>query len=240
VDRGMSSLGGHGLLEKFVFSMEGSVMEKSRRFYYFVNSEWGINDLELHRIKVARIEDANDPFELFPFKTQNNNITSANDEMKASINRGHGFICLSGGWDNPVIWSHYADRHKGMCFGFELQNLEYRHVDYIKNRIEYSEKKHGKFEIFAGILLFTKYEYWTYENEFRILIILDNMVHENGLYFHPINSDLCLKEIILGQRFSRSWESMKQLITRTDPKIQLIKAKLDDLEYKIVPDPRYS
>ncbi len=41
----------------------------------------------------------------------------------------HGVFSLSGTHDNTLLWSHYADSHKGFCVGFDRDELQ----NYLKN-----------------------------------------------------------------------------------------------------------
>jgi len=55
--------------------------------------------------------------------------------LKETLANTRGFICLSGTWKEPLLWSHYADRHRGMCLGFEINGEEkFRRVTYSADR----------------------------------------------------------------------------------------------------------
>jgi len=41
------------------------------------------------------------------------------DDFLAPRLAGFGIFCLSGKNDHILMWSHYADSHKGICFGFK-------------------------------------------------------------------------------------------------------------------------
>jgi len=34
-----------------------------------------------------------------------------------------GLLCFSRNWHNPVLWSHYADKHRGICPGFDADDV---------------------------------------------------------------------------------------------------------------------
>lgn len=44
-----------------------------------------------------------------------------------------GVLCLSEAWDNPLLWSHYGDQHKGICIEYDISDTRLdllRRVDY--------------------------------------------------------------------------------------------------------------
>lgn len=43
-------------------------------------------------------------------------------------------LCFSRNWRNPVQWSHYADRHRGLCLGFDVADELIRPVIYRRHR----------------------------------------------------------------------------------------------------------
>jgi hypothetical protein len=41
-------------------------------------------------------------------------------------------LCFSRDWHNPVQWSHYADKHRGICLGFDVPDSLLVPVQYTK------------------------------------------------------------------------------------------------------------
>ena len=106
------------------------------RVYHFVNEEFGLQDLQLQRIKIAKFLELNDPFELFSpcFADSDTRLTWRN--IAFEIADTLGIICFSKDWHNPVQWSHYADRHRGFCMGFDIPDELLNHVQYKAKRSE--------------------------------------------------------------------------------------------------------
>jgi Protein of unknown function (DUF2971) len=86
-----------------------------------------------------------------------------------------GVSCFSQNEDNFLMWSHYADKHKGICLKFEM------HKDpnffTIPVKVDYPEK-YPQFDYFSlrkteyGLVQFlvgTKSADWSSENEIRIV-----------------------------------------------------------------------
>jgi hypothetical protein len=97
-------------------------------------------------------------------------------------------LCVSEKCDNVVMWSHYADSHKGVVFKLrcidEIDNtlLAARKVDYGKEFItfpgpdEYAKHCTGEepidLEALAWDICYRKHEDWAYEKEWRVIIPL--------------------------------------------------------------------
>lgn len=105
------------------------------------------------------------------------------DEAKSKM----GITCFSKSPYNTLMWSHYADKHYGICLGFAFnQNqgdrviqLAVRYANEIQPRNYFKETQ---FSIFNWI--FTKSAVWEYEKEVRRVYINNNGLikfHENEL-----------------------------------------------------------
>ncbi len=91
-------------------------------------------------------------------------------------------FCVSERHDNVVMWSHYADGHRGVVFKLrcvdDIDNclLAARKVTYLKSFIPfppmYAEHLAGEepidFEELVWQMAFAKHEHWSYENEWRV------------------------------------------------------------------------
>ena len=60
----------------------------------------------------------NDPFELFSVDLSNEEFARAFFTMAEDMSEKFGFLCFSKDASNPVLWSHYGERHQGMCLVF--------------------------------------------------------------------------------------------------------------------------
>lgn len=105
-------------------------------------------------------------------------ITGQND-TRLDANR---FLCLFQPTDNSMpddllLWSHYADGHRGICLQFDkailLANYLCKPVTYTTNLPSFEEYAAADGESFAELVVFRKAKQWEYENEWRILIPAD-------------------------------------------------------------------
>jgi len=112
-----------------------------------------------------------------------------------------GLLCFSRNWDNLLLWSHYAASHAGICLGFDIPDDVFVanaiDVRYQPNLLKIRDPKDLNPD-FAKRLLCTKHESWSYEQEVRFLVGLNDPADESGLHWYQFGSDLQLREVIIG------------------------------------------
>jgi hypothetical protein len=174
------------------------------RVYHLLSAENALSDIALHRIRISRYADLNDPFELFAANVAHPQVRDAMRRLKEELNLTKGLLCFSRLFENPVLWSHYASKHRGMCLGFDIRDDLALSIQYSdgKERIPLEFKEgdpaKGFTQQFVDRLLTTKYEHWRYEDEVRTLVQLDASTAEDGSYFYSFSDDLVLREVVLG------------------------------------------
>ncbi|MGA3014481.1 MAG: DUF2971 domain-containing protein [Bacteroidales bacterium] len=117
----------------------------------------------------------------------------------------YGVLSLSKRWDSILMWSHYADKHRGYCIGFYEEKL-YKLGDLQRGglvnyepensfpSIDPMEKDDDKKVVIATQL---KSFDWQYEEEYRFFKSFHNQTptdEERKLYFN----DDCIAEVIIG------------------------------------------
>lgn len=212
-----------------------------RRVYHLTTAEYAINDIGLGRMKIARFRELNDPFELGAL-----NYIEWRDHKKAVVdfqkttNETIGLLCFSGDWTSPVLWSHYADKHRGICLGFNLTLARAQRVRYEAERIGIARLSQGVSidEALESLLLCTKFKEWEYEEEWRVILPLEGQTQEGHLHFHSFDIDLELAEVILGPLCNHSLSEVRRLVEAHYPKAITFKGRLASKHFKIVPDER--
>ncbi|HMD75822.1 MAG TPA: DUF2971 domain-containing protein [Terracidiphilus sp.] len=215
------------------------------RVYFFVESEWAVKNICKQRLKVCRFFDLNDPFELLGGGLVDKDLRKKVKGWAKKLNERHGLLCFSTSWKNPLMWSHYGDRHKGMCLGFDVQDSILKKIIYTRRRIPLAKWKNvggaDPPKELEDSLFVTKYAAWRYENEQRMVIPLDKLTKEGDLYFMPFDGTLKLVEIIAGHRCCVKWKSKieravkayeKRNVLLAKPK--LIKARLAFKKFEVV------
>ena len=141
------------------------------RVYHFLSAKHALENISKGRIKIAQFQDLNDPFELLGPDLSDKPMRRVFIEFNDDIAQRFGTLCFSRTKKNPVLWSHYADKHRGVCLGFDIPDDRLREVKYTSNRLEFKSKKDltdGKVLEFLS----TKYKGWAYEEEIRCFFSL--------------------------------------------------------------------
>ena len=124
-----------------------------------------------------------------------------------------GLICFSSARNKLLMWSHYADRHKGLVIGFDTKCLAEKWKnkdDFMK--VEYKQKRmhilfsdiHSNEEAKAKELIKNKFKGWKYESEFRVIINLSECLPKKyvprlkeDIYLIPFDK-FAIKKVIFG------------------------------------------
>jgi len=212
-----------------------------KRVFYLTTAHFAVNDVALRRVKIARFSDLNDPFELLGVDRSDLDDRATVLKKTREINAQTGLICFSKSWENPVLWGHYAERHAGMCLGFDVRGSQLNDVVYEDSlRSVGKDTRTGAPKITnADIeqLKKTKFKDWEYERETRIFVDLSALANESGKYFFPFSSEFALREIILGPRCEISIKAVRRL---AGSEIVVRKARLAFRSFKVVVDKKGS
>ena len=154
-------------------------------------------------------------------KKLDEDLAKADLELGKSIDRQYrvGSICMD--YKNRLMWSHYADGHKGFCIEYDFnqecdasKELLILPIVYSKERMKFpwnvvlaANKEDEKVKMEAAqtmmLSLLTKDEVWSYENEWRV--IASNASGVENVKMPPISciyiGALCSnknKEILIG------------------------------------------
>lgn len=165
------------------------------RVYHFVRPEHGIENIAKRRVKLATIKDLNDPFELLWLTSKDRAIRSAIRKTKAHLSKIAGLLCFAPDWTNPVMWGHYADRHRGLCLGFDVPDQYLMTVEYVSARQELTLSTERAIK---DMSIRTKFDHWSYEREIRLFEDIREIPPEKGLFFKPFSEELLLREVIIG------------------------------------------
>jgi len=136
------------------------------------------------------------------------------DRIK-EVTNSKGVFCCSESAINVLMWSHYADAHKGVCLKFNIS----KDIDLFEHthKVKYYWK-YPKFDFFKendlANRLFAKSKHWKYEKEIRTIKM------KSGLY--KFNKE-CLKEVIFGKNTEK-----KDIETIR----KIVKSKYKDVKFK--------
>jgi|HubBroStandDraft_1064217.scaffolds.fasta_scaffold26044_2 hypothetical protein len=205
------------------------------RAYKFLNSHFGLKSLYERRLKLSRLDELNDPFELTPFDLTNPNVREPFLKTKADLGADRGMLCFSASWCDPVIWAHYSDRHEGLCLGFEIpemkgepENDESHHVCYVPKPLQFPLNFENLLEAerlaIVQQILFTKYKSWNYEQEIRLWAPLQN--EENGTHYFEFDEEkLRLVQVIIGAKSKFTKAAINRALGTLAGKVNVIRAQ---------------
>jgi hypothetical protein len=181
-----------------------------RRVYFFVETKWGVDNIRRERLKVCRFFDLNDPFELIAADQRDKALRKKLKEWAKKLNEAEGLLCFTRSWQNPLMWSHYGDRHRGICLGFDVGEHILKPINYEPERLSLGRWSEAGFADLPTdlryALLTTKFERWAYEEERRVILPLRDLLQEGPLFFKRFDDDLKLVEVIAGARCCVGWK----------------------------------
>ena len=145
-----------------------------------------------------------------------------------------GLLCLTKNPDNILMWSHYADCHRGCCLEFSTAESVFkmaRLVEYPKIYPNYRflDCMNDR-ELFYKLTFFTKSNLWEYEQEWRVLF---DERHEKGAGLYKFENK-ALTGIIFGWNMAREHkELLGQLVSKRNPPVQLYQAHPYKREFRM-------
>ena len=126
-----------------------------------------------------------------------------------------GICCFGTAGDNILMWSHYRDEHRGVCFKFDrlADPVTYQDLFEVYYRKEYPRVKllaNGNQSVIDYFS--TKSEIWSYEKEWRLF----SRTGPGLVYFKKES----LTEILFGCRAAPQAMAAMAKLVRLDPELQ--------------------
>jgi len=192
-----------------------------------MRAENALKSIDTGAFKVGRLLEFNDPFE---WQSGVKNLIPEGEEIARrqmhsfveEMNDKFGVLCFSATSSEPVLWSHYADNHRGVAFEFSYLEKSESLI-----KIEYSDDRPtvdanrlnnpiGLDDYLLPILnrlICWKSSGWRYEQEMRSFTHLNNCRLIGEHYFQDIPRDN-LTRIILGSRCNLVESDMVDLLRK--------------------------
>lgn len=211
-------------------------MAPMKRVYYFTPCKHALENLREKHLKVSRFSECNDPFELASFSHKNREIRKRFRGWFADTDTKNGLLCFCRSWRNPVMWSHYAMNHTGVCYGFDVDPYTFIDVRYVSERL-YPNLSIDNFFDHVGEdqmvdLFATKFIHWSYEEEVRLLVSFSHGVPQGEFVFHPFSESMKLKEVIVGANSKIKATEVATAIS--DNSIEIFKSRLAFQRFEVV------
>ncbi|MBN2260005.1 MAG: DUF2971 domain-containing protein [Clostridiales bacterium] len=215
----------------FNLSFDYSCNEDTLRKYFLkmkaIYSKRGDNSL-LDFDFEKRISDfKNDPIKF---------ISAIKKYVKGLIQNNYGVCCFSENYDNLLMWSHYADKHEGICLGFDadLKDKFFEIPLIVKYPetypiVNYFENYLNKATPIVQFHFATKSKDWSYENELRI--VKDIGQHDKIRGEINFNKDI-VKEVIFGYKTKpKKIDKIVKLFMQLSYKVDFFKMELHDNDF---------
>ncbi len=155
------------------------------------------------------------------------------DKFRANMQKDVGLLCLSEERDHILLWSHYANSHRGVCFGFSVADdpLFAQEITKVTYQDDFPIYEYfNPPEDVERIVFSTKSSQWSYEAEWRVIRV--RMGEGEGAYrFAPGT----LRDVILGSEISKSdRQSLEQYVAKAPaPPIALWVAERVQTQYAL-------
>jgi len=170
------------------------------RVYKFLSTRWAMDNLEKRWLKASDPENLNDPFDFLAVDmTDSSYRQQVLDRLKLVLS-DKVLCCFSNAATDPLLWAHYSDCHRGICLAFEIDDHvagRMREVKYVGKRLTPAQVQTNSS---VAELLFIKFAAWSYEGEVRAFLPRDKSAAAGELTFIPFDTDLVLKDVILGHK----------------------------------------
>jgi hypothetical protein len=217
--------------------------------YRLLPDEAALKTIETRCFRVSRIADQKDCFEWqFGFEgyppESEESIQKRLDDLVKLAGETMGILCFSKEIKDPILWSHFADGHKGIAFEVNLginPNLvsNRQEVDYDKPRIVLPYRPMTEQELLKRIENYYKQKSksWRYEQECRLIIDQAACIPSGGRFYWKIPAGFVTR-VIIGFRSSVSMQYLRRVLDLNDfQNVQIVKAKRSLKTYDVeVPD----
>lgn len=208
-----------------------------------------VDVLESFRVRFTPLLSLNDPFE-YSLKIGDSEY-ELQPELSAENTEPTAFVSLSRNNSNILMWSHYAESHKGFCLVFYRSNSYFSNAESIRYRRNRSSlngmsiSHFDKINVLKGVALEKAID-WAYEEEERLFLCdVENNINNVGTdgWGQPIllNSfpKTVLGAVYLGLRASNELEiKIKEILQLNNIDIPVFKAKKSINQFGIEFEPR--
>lgn len=198
------------------------------RLYYLTDAETAATILKERRLRMSQFSMANDPFELWRIDTRIRDTHEYAQLIYDHFDNNIGFICFGAAWKSPVMWAHYANRHKGVGLGFDVMDKLVSKIDYTDRMLEPTFgahlPRHGLTIELLNEVRLTKAMEWAYENEYRVEGERKIKDPANGFYYTDFGPQLQLREVILGLRCTWTEADVRGHVGEVNQTVRICKA----------------
>jgi hypothetical protein len=225
--------------------------------YRYLDAESALKSIESRSLRISRLLELNDAFEwrlgITAIPPEDEPLIEK--RMKSILEKQSkiiGLMCFSATCKEPVLWSHYADKHRGVAFEVEYDCKPDNPIEitYPLNRllidgVRYAQLQHDNLALkeylfpFMKPVMSQKSPSWKYEQEHRIYVSLDkdpNIQTSGGHYFFRIPEDF-LTRVILGYKCPLEEQYVAKALEKSGlVSTKVARAKISNETYDVLCD----
>jgi hypothetical protein len=139
----------------------------------------------------------------------------------------YGIYCLSEVRENKLMWSHYADEHRGVCLGIRTAALASHRIYPVHYTNDLPVVDISELVVFTentfNKMALAKASDWEYEREWRT-------GHHPGVHTYSA----CVDEVIIGARVAdETRTAISEAVKAAGHAIRLYEARLSDRHYQL-------
>lgn len=196
--------------------------------------------LKRHEIYTPSVDRFNDPFENIWIRLKGKQYKKLNHEFQKRISEKKGVFCMCSSnfmdfplsFDSVLMWSHYADSHKGFCIMFSESILHTEDQSCKPVEIVYSDDIPGAVSVSYGSeaenemsrILHQKHPIWKGEREVRLIF-------EKADSYHIIPEN-CIQAIFCGCKCSDAHKDiLKDFASKLNIGFYILKASSEKYEF---------
>lgn len=211
-------------------------MVPAKRVYYFTPPKFALKNLKSGHLKVSRFSKCNDPFELAAFSHRNKKLRQAFKSWLEGMDKRYGLLCFSRSWRNPVMWSHYALNHTGLCVGFDVDPSLVQDVQYVSERLHPNLAPENLRDYIGEAQMLelsaTKFIGWSYEEEVRMYVKFPDETPPGKIDFIDFSDTFKLKQVIVGPRCEITRRELTDAVTADN--VGVFKSRLAYQRFEVV------
>jgi hypothetical protein len=176
------------------------------------------------------------------------------EEREAVMDHAFRVVCFSSSealpLDEILLWSHYADKHRGIRIGFEFpaeltKAFRISPIAYQDERVAVDLTDDSEEESVKKALLLstkTKSKAWSYEKEYRLMTVLPCCVVEKGADNKPIEflsiERGWVRRIDFGARCDRqNRKAILEIVRKDYPQTECFQASYHKTDYALIYEP---
>jgi hypothetical protein len=161
-----------------------------------------------------------------------------------SFSEHYGMVCFSARFDSILMWSHYAENHKGVVIGYHSRFFRPLYpVQYRKERVplpvgQFTKRKGDPpLSMWHVKALTTKFIDWAYEQEWRGVErrekLLKTKVKDSVVLYSKVPPQT-VASIYIGTRTDEALRSECLAFARQHPTCRLYRARYHDRDFALV------